>query len=45
MIIYILFTGLLVSVMSIISMRLLALTADRKASRVPVRIREFDEEA
>ncbi|MFC2054670.1 hypothetical protein ACFLV7_10330 [Chloroflexota bacterium] len=45
MIIYILLTGLLVSVVSILSLRLLALTAERKASRVPVRFREFDEEA
>lgn len=45
MTIYILFTGLLVSVVSILSLRLLALTANRKASRVPVRIREFDEKA
>ena len=45
MIAYILFTGFLISIASILLLRLRALTLNRENSRIPVRIRIYDEEA
>ena len=44
MILYIFFTGFLISIASILSLRMLALTLDRENTRIPVRIKVFDEE-
>ena len=45
MIVYIFLTGFLISIASILSLRLFALTLNRENTRVPVRIKVYDEEA
>ncbi len=45
MIVYIFLTGFLISIASILSLRLLALTLNRENTRIPVRIKVYDEEA
>jgi hypothetical protein len=44
MIAYIFLTGFLISIASILLLRLRALTLNRENSRVPVRIKVYDEE-
>ena len=45
MIIYIFLTGFLIIIASILSLRLLALNLNRENTRIPVRIKVYDEEA
>ncbi len=45
MIVYIFLTGFLISIASILSLRLRALTLNRENTRIPVRIKVYDEEA
>ena len=44
MIVYIFLTGFLISIASILSLRLLALTLNRENTHIPVRIKVYDEE-
>jgi uncharacterized membrane protein len=45
MFVYIFLTGFLISIVSILSLRLLTLTLNRENTRIPVRIKVYDEEA
>lgn len=45
MIVYIFLTGFLISIASILSLRLLALTLNRENARILVRIKLYDEDA
>ena len=45
MIVYIFITGFLISIASILLLRLRALTLNRENTRIPVRIKVYDEEA
>ena len=45
MIVYLLLTGFLINIVSILSLRLLALTLDCENTRIPVHIKIYDEEA
>ncbi len=45
MIVYIFITGFLIGIASILLLRLRALTLNRENTRIPVRIKVYDEEA